>query len=57
MNIIIYLLIIPIMVFSNLFFYKKGREHQEILDNMKNPNNIKRRVNYEERNKTTNRCN
>ena len=57
MNIIIYLFVVSIMALSNWYSYNKGREHQRVLDNMKNPNNIKRRVNYEERNKETNRCN
>ncbi len=57
MNIIIYLFVVSIMALSNWYSYNKGREHQRLLDNMRNPNNIKRRVNYEERNKETNRCN
>lgn len=57
MNILIYLFVVSIMALSNWYSYNKGREHQRVLDNMKNPNNIKRRVNYEERNKETNRCN
>lgn len=54
-NFILTLFVVLIMALSNWYSYNKGREHQRLLDNMDNSNNIKRRHNYEERNKENNR--
>lgn len=54
MNILIYLFVITLFVLSNWYFYNKGREYQKLLDNMYNPNNIKKEK-YEKRDKESNR--
>lgn len=54
MNILIYLFVITLFVLSNWYSYNKGREHQRLLDNMYNPNNIKKEK-YEKRDKESNR--
>ena len=48
------ILFLIILGLSSWYFYNKGKEHQKYLDNMYNPNNIKRRPNYEERHKEIN---
>ena len=54
MNILIYLFVITLFVLSNWYFYNKGRAYQRLLDNMYNPNNIKK-AKYEKRDKESNR--
>ena len=54
MNILLYLFVVSIMALSNWYSYNKGREHQRLLDNMYNPNNIKKEK-YEKRDKESNR--
>lgn len=49
-NFLLTLFVVSIMALSNWYSYNKGREHQRLLDNMKNPNNIKKEK-YETRNK------
>ena len=53
-NFLLTLFVVSIMALSNWYSYKKGREHQKLLDNMNNPNKIKKEK-YEERNKENNR--
>ena len=54
MNILLYLFVVSIVALSNWYSYNKGREHQRLLDNMYNPNNIKKEK-YEKRDKESNR--
>lgn len=53
-NFLLTLFVVSIMALSNWYSYNKGREHQRLLDNMKNPNNIKKEK-YEKRDKESNR--